>query len=117
MIKRIEQVFLFVSDLNRSVSFYSEILGLPIVASESDWVTFEIDDQTLTLQKCNEEFTAYLHGPRNVQFALEVEDLDDFYAALGDKGVPFFLEPTDQAWGGKLAQLLDPDGNILQLIE
>jgi len=117
MIKRIEQVFLFVSDLKKSVSFYNGILGLPIVAHESDWVTFEIDDQTLTLQKCNEEFATFLNGPRNVQFALEVEDLDGFYNTLGEKGVPFFLEPTDQSWGGKLAQLLDPDGNILQLIE
>jgi len=106
-----------VSDLDKSVSFYSEILGLPVVASESDWVTFEIDDQTLTLQKCNEELISLLNGPRNVQFALEVEDLDAFYVNLGNKGVPFFLEPTDQSWGGKLAQLLDPDGNILQLVE
>ncbi|MFQ6103172.1 MAG: VOC family protein [Candidatus Glassbacteria bacterium] len=117
MIKRIEQVFLFVSDLNKSVSFYNEILGLPIVASDNDWVTFEIDDQTLTLQKCTKDLSAPLHGPRNVQFALQVEDLDSFYITLETKGVPFFLEPTEQSWGGKLAQLLDPDGNILQLIE
>ncbi len=117
MIKRIEQVFIFVSDLHRSVSFYNEILGLPIVASNNDWVTFEIDDQTLTLQKCEEEFTAYLNSPRNVQFALEVEDLESFYHTLEAKGIPFFLEPTDQSWGGRLAQLLDPDGNILQLVE
>jgi catechol 2,3-dioxygenase-like lactoylglutathione lyase family enzyme len=117
MIKRIEQVFLFVSDLNKSVSFYNELLGLPIVASENDWVTFEIDDQTLTLQKCAGEFTAHLNSPRNVQFALEVDDLDSFYVNLEGKGVPFFMEPTDQSWGGRLAQLLDPDGNILQLIE
>jgi catechol 2,3-dioxygenase-like lactoylglutathione lyase family enzyme len=117
MIKRIEQVFLFVSDLDKSVSFYNEILGLPIVASENDWVTFEIDDQTLTLQQLGGEQSALFNGPKNVQFALEVEDLDSFFATLENKGVPFFLEPTAQSWGGKLAQLVDPDGNILQLIE
>lgn len=117
MIKRIEQVFLFVSDLDKSASFYHDILGLPIVASEGDWVTFEIDDQTLTLQQLAGDQSALYNGPRNVQFALEVEDLDSFFTSLENKGVPFFLEPTPQTWGGKLAQLVDPDGNILQLIE
>jgi catechol 2,3-dioxygenase-like lactoylglutathione lyase family enzyme len=117
MIKRIEQVFLFVTDLDKSVSFYHDLLGLPIVASEGDWVTFELDDQTLTLQRMGDEQSALLTGPRNVQFALEVEDLDSFFTLLENRGVPFFLEPTLQGWGGKLAQLVDPDGNILQLVE
>jgi lactoylglutathione lyase len=117
MIKRIEQVFLFVTDLDKSVSFYGEILGLPVVATDVDWVTFEIDDQTLTLQKWHNKGSSFLNGPRNVQFALEVENLDSFFENLEEKGVPFFMEPTDQTWGGKLAQLLDPDGNVLQLIE
>ena len=41
--------------------------------------------------------------------------MTDPMTAWRAKGVAFPLPPTKQPWGGTLAQLADPDGNLLTL--
>ena len=46
---------------------------------------------------------------------LEVDDVDEVYRKLKEKGVKFINEPKDQYWGGRTAAFLDPDEYMLIL--
>ncbi|MGB9134139.1 MAG: VOC family protein, partial [Candidatus Bathyarchaeia archaeon] len=46
---------------------------------------------------------------------MEVDDVDEVYRKLKEKGVKFVTEPKDQYWGGRTAAFLDPDEYVLIL--
>ncbi len=46
-----------------------------------------------------------------------VDDIQETYAELKEKGVEFVKEPAQEEWGGWFATFKDPDGNYLQIFE
>ncbi len=46
-----------------------------------------------------------------------VQDVDQAYRTLRERGVRFLKEPHDTPWGGRIALFADPDGNVLQLVQ
>ena len=52
-----------------------------------------------------------------VGVSLVVDDIDAMESSLLEKGVTFTGPPEKQPCGSKLAQLKDPDGNVLTLLE
>ena len=46
-----------------------------------------------------------------------VSDLISTHRDMTNQGVQFIREPEKESWGGMVATFLDPDGNILQLLE
>ncbi len=46
-----------------------------------------------------------------------VDDVDDAYKKLKEKGVKFATEPKDQYWGGRTATFSDPDENMFVLVQ
>ena len=46
-----------------------------------------------------------------------VDDIHAEYARLAGLGVEFIRSPEQEDWGGWVATLSDPDGNILQLLQ
>jgi uncharacterized glyoxalase superfamily protein PhnB len=58
-------------------------------------------------------------APGEGQLALERVDPSDEEGralVLAERGVEFVGPPEKQSWGGVLAHLRDPDGNILTLL-
>jgi predicted enzyme related to lactoylglutathione lyase len=53
---------------------------------------------------------------RHTGITLQVPGLIDFCSTLGERGVRFVNEPTQQAFG-VMAMVADPDGNIVALWE
>jgi lactoylglutathione lyase len=49
--------------------------------------------------------------PRAVSLCVYADDCDDAVALLRGAGVAVLAEPTDQAWGERMATVADPDGN------
>ncbi len=48
--------------------------------------------------------------------AFSVDNVDDTYRALKEKGVIFVNEPTDMAdWGSRTVLLRDPEDNLIEL--
>jgi uncharacterized glyoxalase superfamily protein PhnB len=41
--------------------------------------------------------------------------VDELYAALVADGVHSYAEPWDAFWGERCAEVLDPDGNVVDL--
>ncbi len=114
-------VRVFVTDLERSLRFYTDTLGMEIdYTDNTGWVQFKSgDDVSLAIERCaadHEEFGSRVVG-RFVGVTLIIERMSDTYAELSHKGIEFLGAPEKQSWGGTLVHLKDPDGNILTLME
>jgi lactoylglutathione lyase len=104
---------IFVTDIERARVFYEEQLGLPV--SRKGSFGFELLDQEphLGVHPARHPDALKLVG-RHTGITFHVPDLLTFCSRLGELGVPFVNEPTQQGFG-IMALIADPDGNIMAL--
>lgn len=109
-------VQLRVSDLERSVVFYRDILGLKLEERNDAlrWVRFETGIKGVTIG-IGEGRDAKGSGTASIN--LGVADLDRARRLLETKGVNFTGETTTVPDVVKLADLTDPDGNRIRLAQ
>ncbi len=81
------------------------------------WAQLATGEGQLALERVQpgDEESEALVG-RYVGVSLQVEDIHATHKTLVDRGVEFTMPPTKQPWGGVLAHLKDPDGNVLTLL-
>jgi len=114
-----------VHDLDRSVRFYTEVLGLReqrrrVLEKADATLVFLVDEAghhpiELTF---NHDGRSYELGSQFGHFALGVADLDRARAELAGHGVEFTRGPyTVSAGGSRIAFIKDPDGIEIELIE
>lgn len=114
MLLRIWDITLSVSNLERAVDFYENILGLSIKYyfpenyAGLDCGGIEIGLTTGVSPQSSE-------GIPCVNFL--VKDCDALVRSLHEQGVHFIKETQDAAWGGRIARFMDPDGNLLQITQ
>lgn len=118
---RIGFVRVFVSDLKRSLDFYTKTLGLALdMTDDRHWAQFHAgEDISLAIEltdPTHEEEGSKLVG-RFVGVTLLVDNIYETHKQLKNKGVHFTREPEKQPWGGTLAHFRDPDCNVLTLME
>ena len=111
----IAYVNIFVSDLARAISFYENTIGLPLEQADADfgYASFTAGKVRLGIAVAAAD-QSQLIG-RHTGIGLAVSDLESEYARLRDAGVSFETPPTHQPWGGFMAMLRDPDGNVFYL--
>ena len=112
-------VRVFVTDWDRAIRFYSETLGMPVAfrSDELGWAQMATGEGQLGLERVDpsDQEGQALIG-RFVGVSLQVSDILMTYQTLAERGVEFLAPPEKQPWGGMLAHLRDPDGNILTLL-
>jgi methylmalonyl-CoA/ethylmalonyl-CoA epimerase len=113
MFLRVWDITFTVTDLERAVDFYGRVLGLPKKYQFSTYAGFDCGGVEIGLVPG--DMTENQAGAPLVDFL--VQDVDEVYGVLSDKGVRFFKEPHDTSWGGRTALFADPDGNMLQLVQ
>ncbi len=116
---RLLLVRVFVSDLERAVDFYTRVLGMPLSfrSDELGWAQLAPAGADLALERAapDDPESAGLVG-RFVGISLAVADIHATHRTLVARGVEFLTPPERMPWGGVLAQLRDPDGNVLTLV-
>lgn len=139
MIQKFGCIEIPVSNMEESVGFYENVLGLNKTYEHPVWTSFDIGGTSFALAasgtKGSEKGAKICKSssPCVLRFAaskrdkeaptatsliyLAVEDLDSIYGELREKGVEFIAKPKEQAWGGRTAVMLDPDSNILVLTQ
>ena len=110
---KVTYAIVFVSNMKRSVSFYRDVIGLPLKFESTHWTEFATDGATLALHVSDvpgsdaadsEDLPAGRCRP-----GISVPNLDEFHQKMADHNVPCIQEPKE-IFGAKLAQYLDPDG-------
>ena len=109
MVEKISAVTLRVANMEASVRFYKEVLGLEILygGEGSSFTSLRTKDAGTIL---NLE-----HGDAAIQWGrliFHVSDVDRFWAYLIEQG--FYPDrPQDASWGERYFHLPDPDGHEL----
>jgi uncharacterized glyoxalase superfamily protein PhnB len=123
MTAQVSSVFLYVSDVPRTVDFYTEVVGAEIrqlhAESEGGPLTLAIlrlGDFTLMIHpqgQHEEDFRNQRMG-LGIHLQIRVEDVDAFYQQCIDQGAILSVsgEPVDQEWGWREFALKDPDGFV-----
>ena len=116
-IKRIGNVILAVKDLDASIKFYNETLGMPIKNERRNWVDLGSTGAILSLHPAS--ITAPHSGTsvdNGVLIGLTVGDLVSAIEELRAKGVKIYREIQERD-AGKNAIVLDPDDYMISLFE
>jgi predicted enzyme related to lactoylglutathione lyase len=110
---KIGYVNVFVKDFGRAVDFYSNTLGLQLIMREDEfgYASFEAGPITIALAETEDSKLVGKH----TGIGFIATDIDITYNELLDKGVEFTMPPTKQPWGGMLALMKDPEGNVFYL--
>jgi len=115
LLRGVDHVYYWTSDMDRAAAFYSEVLGLPLVRRSSDaWAEFDGGPIRVALHGVHEGEAVPTGGATAV---FEVDDLDDAMTFLNGKGVAFDQHIGEVEGFARFASFLDPDGNTLQVIE
>ena len=121
MFNKMSASCLLVSDLDKSLTFYRDVLGLEVeFANGNFFVKFKLDATSLMLFE--KEAAAKMLFPKEhitqgggVLLAFQVDDLQKTLDELKSKGVNIFEGPKPNAWGQTVAYFKDPDGNVWEV--
>jgi lactoylglutathione lyase len=113
--RKVGAVILLVSNMEKSIKFYSETLELPIKTRSNDWTEFFNNDTVLALHPAPKKKSMLKRGSGTL-VGFEVTDLDSTVKRLREKRVRFFKKPKDEPFG-KHAIVKDPDGHLLSIAE
>ena len=120
--RRVGYVILFVADLERSVAFYRDVVGLEFRLAGDGYVEFATQGARFGLYDRNRlgELTgqgAELPRAPGGEVVFLVEDVDDEAARLRAAGATILSGPVDRPWGHRTLHVLDPDGFVVELAE
>lgn len=109
---RLNQITVFVTDIERAIAFY-ELLGLRLIVKSAHYARFEAPrgEATFSIHIASGEI-ARTNAP---QIYFEVSDVDFEVRRLKLAGVAIEHEPKAQSWLWYEAWLRDPDGNAICL--
>jgi lactoylglutathione lyase len=116
-IPKIGYVNLFVTKLDASIVFYRDVLGLRVEMEDGDfgYASFDAGPIRLGLAQIDASGSQGALIGRHTGIGLCVADLTELARELEARGVEFIEKPTRQPWGGFMALIADPDGNVLYL--
>ena len=114
-VTKISAITLRISDMKKSVDFYSKIPNFKIVygGSDSQFTSFLIDDASKSYLnlRINEVAAEATHWSRIIFYVDDVDELfnymenDETISRLGN----LESKPVDAAWGERFFHVLDPD--------
>jgi len=124
MFEKVSAIGLFVADLDQSVEFYRDRIGLTLKTQEKGFAAFDlggVELALLDLPAAAEMITEDVvrpkvpAGPVRHSLSIDVGDVDSTHQVLVERGVEFVKPPVDQPWGQRTAYFRDPDNNIWEI--
>lgn len=119
-------VILAVADVDRSLTFYRDLIGFEVEATYDDppYATLALAGMRLSLAEQGHPaedrpgvvMTASDDPSKaNAVLVVEVGDAKTAYGELEGKGARFLAEPYEPPWGGCRFFCVDPDGYLVEI--
>ncbi len=94
--------------------FYVETLGLEPRSDREGFVNFDFGHSRLTIA-LHDQLEGPAADPRRVMINFRTSDIDKAVAQCDPRTV--IRRPEQEKWGGRVATVTDPDGNLIQFLE
>jgi lactoylglutathione lyase len=123
MVKKLLHTRYRVTDLEKTVSFYRDVLGLEETRRHtsgrgSQLVFFKAPGSEEEIEICKfDESGPVVVGPDLTHLAFEVEDIDEFARESAKKGYPLSDGPHRHGTNGAIAFIDAPEGYEIELIQ
>jgi len=123
MIKKLLHTRYRVTDLDKTVAFYKDVLGLQEIRRHlsgrgSQLVFFKAPGGAEEIEICKYDASGpVVVGPDLTHLAFEVDDLDAFAKQSAAKGYPLSDGPHPNSDGGAIAFIDAPEGYEIELIQ
>jgi len=123
-LRSLDYTVLIVEELDRSVRFYTEVLGIPLKHRAPDYAQLATENTRLALYT-REAMSRTLDQPLarpdpdapGFEIGFLVPDVERAFEALTSAGAIGVQEPTTRPWGQRTAYLRDPDGHLIELAQ
>ena len=115
-----------VSNLEESIAYYRDILGLAEGRSSNKWADFDFFGHQLVCHlsdNISEQITNPVDGEEvpvpHFGVVLSIEEFEEFLLQINDKNIDFIIEPTIR-FKGEIGEqrtmfLRDPSGNAIEI--
>lgn len=120
----LDYVVLIVADLDRSLAFYTGILGLELQHRAEQYAQLRAGTTRLSLyeRKAMQHTLGMALEPPSplapsFELGFKVPDCDAAYAEIIATGTPAVARPTTRPWGQRTAYVRDPDGYLIELAQ
>jgi catechol 2,3-dioxygenase-like lactoylglutathione lyase family enzyme len=129
--KDFQHVTVSVSNVNKSLAFYRDLLGFPCLGrlKYNNEVGLVIDFldignnsilEVFSFAKAPVKASEFISDDRQLgmrHIAFKVKSVDETSARLKKAGVAFTLDPTNATGGVRIAFFKDPDGTLIEIVE
>lgn len=119
-----DYIVLIVEDLERSLDFYTKVLGLQLKHRAEAFAQLETGETRLALftrEAMSTTLGMTLKPPAadapGFELGFKVDDVDEAFRELQASGAPEVIAPTDRPWGQRTAYVRDPDGHLIELAQ
>ncbi|MBA2586756.1 MAG: VOC family protein [Chthoniobacterales bacterium] len=123
MVKKLLHTRYRVIDLEKTVSFYKDVLGLREIrrhtsgrGSQLVFLKAPESDEEIELCKFDQSGPVVV-GPDLMHLAFEVDDMEEFARSAAAKGYPLSDGPHPNGRGGAIAFIDAPEGYEVELIQ
>lgn len=110
---------LVVSDMDRSVAFYENVLGLQVIMDfgANKILTGGLSLQTTETYKMFIDAATISFGGNNFELYFEEDEFDQFVKNLSDYEIECVHPVKEHAWGQRVVRFYDPDHHIIEVGE
>ncbi|MCK1992927.1 VOC family protein [Peribacillus muralis] len=125
MISKMEHVAVMVTDMERSIKFYSETFRFKVrlrgVRFDREMAFLYLESHPSMEIELIQELKSigdYSNTGKVNHLAFTVEDIDEAFSYYKEKGIEFLSDEAKQTLeGGRMFFFSGPDGELLQLVE
>ncbi len=117
---RVGYIILYVSDLDASIAFYRDVIGLPFKFTDAGYAEFGTENTRFALYERRR--AAWLTGSEvtpgpAAEVAFVVDDVDAQARLLAGRGARVLSGPADRPWGHRTLHVADPDGFVVEFAQ
>jgi lactoylglutathione lyase len=114
MFGKLGLIMIVVRDMERSVAFYRDVLGLKLLINQPNWTQFDAGNIILALHPDGDEVK--VSPTTGMSIGIYVDDMDQAVTEIRRRFGKIAVGPRQDPFG-RWALVFDPDGYSIQIIE